>query len=54
MVATVSVLYVGKRAQIIDYPAYSSEVIPKIWPLPLIYIGNLIFGLGGTKRLRYN
>ena len=24
----------------------------QIWPLPLIYMGNLVFGLGGTKKLK--
>lgn len=24
----------------------------QIWPLPVVYLGNLIFGLGGTKKLR--
>jgi len=25
----------------------------QLWPLPAIYLGNVIFGLGGTKKLRY-
>ena len=26
----------------------------KVWPLPMIYFANLVFGLGSTKTLRYN
>ena len=29
----------------------SKDVLRKIWPLPLFYIGNMLFGLGGTKEL---
>ncbi|EDO29121.1 predicted protein [Nematostella vectensis] len=25
----------------------------QVWPLPLIYVLNLVFGLGGTKRLNF-
>jgi len=25
----------------------------QIWPLPLVFVGNLLCGLGGTKKLRY-
>lgn len=52
MTATVVVLFVAKRLKIVDYPEFSPDIVNKIWPLPLIYVGNLIFGLGGTKRLR--
>ena len=52
MSATVVVLFVAKKLRIVDYPSFSLEIVPKIWPLPLMYVGNLIFGLGGTKRLR--
>ena len=53
MAATVMVLGVGKKLKIVDYPAFSKEIFPKIWPLPLIFVGNQVFGLGGTKQLRY-
>ena len=29
----------------------SSETFPKVWPLPLFYLGNLVFGLGSTQVL---
>ncbi|XP_050730101.1 UDP-N-acetylglucosamine/UDP-glucose/GDP-mannose transporter-like isoform X1 [Eriocheir sinensis] len=51
MSATVLVLFTAKKLHVVDYPSFSLEIIPKIWPLPLLYVGNLIFGLGGTKRL---
>ena len=51
MAATVSLLYVARQLKVVDFPKYNNEVIPKIWPLPIIYIGNMVFGLGGTKRL---
>jgi len=30
-----------------------SALVLQLWPLPAIYLGNVIFGLGGTKKLRY-
>lgn len=52
MVATILVLYIVKKLKVIDFPDFSPDIVGKIWPLPLMYVGNLIFGLGGTKRLR--
>ncbi|KAK4296226.1 hypothetical protein Pmani_031255 [Petrolisthes manimaculis] len=51
MLATILVLFTAKKLKVVDYPSFTPDVIPKIWPLPVIYVGNLIFGLGGTKRL---
>lgn len=51
MIATIVVLGIGKKIKVVDYPEFSPDIISKIWPLPLIFVGNLIFGLGGTKRL---
>ena len=51
MVATVVVLFILKQLQIINFPDISSDIPQKIWPLPLIFLGNLIFGLGGTQKL---
>ncbi|XP_042211922.1 UDP-N-acetylglucosamine/UDP-glucose/GDP-mannose transporter-like isoform X2 [Homarus americanus] len=51
MLATILVLFIAKRLKAVDFPSLSLDVVNKIWPLPLIYVGNLIFGLGGTKRL---
>ncbi|XP_013421138.1 UDP-N-acetylglucosamine/UDP-glucose/GDP-mannose transporter [Lingula anatina] len=51
MLATVIVLFIGKCLHIVNYPDLRPDVIKKIFPLPLFYLGNLIFGLGGTKKL---
>ncbi|XP_069702581.1 UDP-sugar transporter UST74c isoform X2 [Periplaneta americana] len=51
MAATIVILYVSKRLGLLSFPHLDSSVFRKIWPLPFIYIGNLVFGLGGTKEL---
>lgn len=51
MLATVIVLFSAKKLGIIDFPPLEMSTFGKIWPLPLIYIGNMLFGLGGTKEL---
>ncbi|GAB6026542.1 hypothetical protein CHUAL_012962 [Chamberlinius hualienensis] len=51
MIATVVVLFCGKNLGIIKYPDWSFDVVRKIWPLPVFYLGNLLCGLGGTKQL---
>ncbi|KAL8596955.1 hypothetical protein ACOMHN_027901 [Nucella lapillus] len=51
MVTGVAVLYTAKSVGVITFPGPSVETFRKVWPLPLFYIGNLIFGLGGTKKL---
>lgn len=51
MLATILVLFVAKKLRYIEYPNLEVTTFTKMWPLPLIYIGNMIFGLGGTKQL---
>ncbi|XP_071452770.1 UDP-sugar transporter UST74c [Hetaerina americana] len=51
MVATIVVLYAAKKVKILGFPDLGTDTFPKIWPLPLIFIGNMAFGLGGTKEL---
>lgn len=51
MLATIILLFLAKKLRIIEYPDLDGGTFKKIWPLPLIYIGNMIFGLGGTKQL---
>lgn len=51
MLATIVVLFIAKAFGYIDFPGLEKSTFRKIWPLPLIYICNMIFGLGGTKQL---
>ncbi|KYN06613.1 UDP-sugar transporter UST74c [Cyphomyrmex costatus] len=51
MLATILVLFFAKRLRYVEFPNLEVTTFAKIWPLPLIYIGNMIFGLGGTKQL---
>ena len=51
MVATVVILFIGKKLNIVQFPELSTETFRKLWPLPLMYLGNMVFGLGGTQNL---
>ncbi|KAM3956889.1 UDP-sugar transporter UST74c fringe connection [Aphomia sociella] len=51
MVATIVVLWSGRYINVVQYPPLDSGVARRIWPLPLIYLGNMATGLGGTKEL---
>jgi len=51
MVATIVVLEFCKATNIVSYPDLSVDVLKKVWPLPLMYMGNMVFGLGGTQAL---
>ena len=51
MLATILVLYSGKMLGKVSFPSLSSETFHKVWPLPLFYLGNLVFGLGSTQVL---
>lgn len=51
LIASIVVLYGGKKCRVISFPAVSINSLKKIFPLPLIYLGNMIFGLGGTQAL---
>ena len=49
--ASIVILAVGRALRIVSYPGLSSDTFGKIWPLPLFFIGNMLFGLGGTQSL---
>ncbi|EEB17929.1 UDP-sugar transporter, putative [Pediculus humanus corporis] len=51
MTMTVTVLYASKKLKMLEFPNFDRTIITKIWPLPLIHVGNMVFGLGGTKEL---
>lgn len=51
LVATVIVLFVGKTMRFITFPDFHADIPRKIFPLPLIFLGNMMFGLGGTQAL---
>ena len=50
ILATVVLLGTSRVAGVLEFPCDLSIPL-KVFPLPLIYIGNLVFGLGSTKRL---
>ncbi|XP_062611593.1 UDP-sugar transporter UST74c-like [Saccostrea cucullata] len=51
MTTGIVVLFLAKLVGLVDFPGFSFGIFVKIWPLPMIFIGNLLFGLGGTKKL---
>lgn len=51
MVASIIVLYSGKKLRLVSFPDLGRDTARKLFPLPLIYFGNMIFGLGGTQAL---
>ncbi|XP_025944255.1 UDP-N-acetylglucosamine/UDP-glucose/GDP-mannose transporter isoform X4 [Apteryx rowi] len=52
MTATILILYVSKLNKIIHFPDFDKSIPVKLFPLPLIYVGNHISGLSSTGRLR--
>jgi len=51
MASTILLLQVASGLKIITLPKFSVNTLSSIWPLPLFYVGNMVFGLGGTKAL---
>lgn len=51
MIATILILTTAKKLDIITYPSFTKSIPQKIFPMPLLYVGNLLFGLGGTQKL---
>lgn len=51
MTASIIVLYFAKKIRIVSFPDLGRDTPRKLFPLPLIYLGNMMFGLGGTQAL---
>ena len=51
MTAAIVILYSCKKLNIVSFPDFEIGVVKKIFPLPLLYLGNLVFGLSSTKSL---
>ncbi|KAL0966802.1 hypothetical protein UPYG_G00300310 [Umbra pygmaea] len=51
MLATVLVLRAAKATGVITFPGLDGSIPKKMFPLPLLYVGNQVSGLLGTKRL---
>jgi len=48
---TLTILFTLKLFNVVKFPDCKPDVIKKIFPLPLFYLGNLCFGLLGTQGL---
>ncbi|XP_050521192.1 UDP-sugar transporter UST74c isoform X1 [Daktulosphaira vitifoliae] len=51
MFMTVIVLYLAKSLGKLKFPDINRNTFKDTFPMPLIYLGNIEFGLGGTKEL---
>jgi solute carrier family 35 protein len=52
-IITILVLQFAKRTGLIKMSKFDFKTAWKLAPLSLFYFGNLVFGLGGTKSLKY-
>ncbi|XP_010605919.1 UDP-N-acetylglucosamine/UDP-glucose/GDP-mannose transporter isoform X5 [Fukomys damarensis] len=51
MAATIMILFVAKLNKIIHFPDFDKRIPAKLFPLPLLYIGNHLSGLSSTGKL---
>ncbi|XP_074851212.1 nucleotide sugar transporter SLC35D2 isoform X2 [Carettochelys insculpta] len=52
MATTILILYVSKLNKIIHFPDFDKSIPVKLFPLPLLYVGNHVSGLSSTSKLR--
>ncbi|XP_033947309.1 nucleotide sugar transporter SLC35D2 isoform X3 [Pseudochaenichthys georgianus] len=52
MIVTLVVLYAAKIRKKVQFQDFDRSILFKIFPLPLLYVGNHITGLASTKKLR--
>uniref|UniRef100_A0A3Q3EDN9 UDP-N-acetylglucosamine/UDP-glucose/GDP-mannose transporter-like n=1 Tax=Kryptolebias marmoratus TaxID=37003 RepID=A0A3Q3EDN9_KRYMA len=51
MFTTIVVLYVAKMSLAVQFQDFDRSILLKIFPLPLLYVGNHVTGLASTKKL---
>ncbi|NXD30759.1 S35D2 protein, partial [Spelaeornis formosus] len=51
MAATILILYMSKLNKIVHFPDFDKTIPVKLFPLPLIYVGNHLSGLSSTSKL---
>ncbi|XP_027022986.1 UDP-N-acetylglucosamine/UDP-glucose/GDP-mannose transporter isoform X2 [Tachysurus fulvidraco] len=51
MACTIIILYLAKTCKAVSFQDFDKSLYRKIFPLPLLYVGNHITGLGSTKKL---
>ncbi|XP_031426957.1 UDP-N-acetylglucosamine/UDP-glucose/GDP-mannose transporter isoform X2 [Clupea harengus] len=51
MAMTIVILYAGKTLHFIHFQDFDKSIFKKIFPLPLLYVGNHLTGLASTKKL---
>ena len=51
MLAGIVVLFTCRKLKLVSFQNLTRDTPKKIFPLPLIYLGNMMFGLGGTQAL---
>ncbi|KAF5905329.1 RING finger protein 37 isoform X1, partial [Clarias magur] len=51
MACTIVILYLAKMCKAVSFQDFDRNLHKKIFPLPLLYVGNHVTGLGSTKKL---
>ncbi|XP_041643283.1 UDP-N-acetylglucosamine/UDP-glucose/GDP-mannose transporter isoform X1 [Cheilinus undulatus] len=51
MATTLVVLYAAKKIKTVTFQDFDRSIFSKIFPLPLLYVGNHLTGLASTKKL---